>query len=278
MKKKVLLSIVSILCVAVALFAVACSGQKGEVISLTKQTDIFIELNSGKADVGVMDSVMAGYYVKQADSMSKDLQIASGINLGDEKYGIGFRKGSAIVDKVNTELAKLAKDGTVKAIAETYGLTESLLDVDYTSKWDSIADKSDWETVKANGTIKMGYTVFAPIAFDKGGKLVGFDIELATKVFNNIGLKVEFVEINWDTKLIELKDKKIDCIWNGMTITDDLAKAIDFSTPYMANKQCAVVKKSNADKYKTIEDIKNVRIAVESGSAGEMVVQALLKK
>ncbi|MEG2676124.1 MAG: transporter substrate-binding domain-containing protein, partial [Clostridia bacterium] len=112
MKKKVLLSIVSILCVAVALFAVACSGQKGEVISLKKQTDIFLELNSGKADVGVMDSVMAGYYVKQADSMSKDLQIASGINLGDEKYGIGFRKGSAIADKVNTELAKLAKDGT----------------------------------------------------------------------------------------------------------------------------------------------------------------------
>ncbi|MEG2676249.1 MAG: transporter substrate-binding domain-containing protein, partial [Clostridia bacterium] len=93
-----------------------------------------------------------------------------------------------------------------------------------------------------------------------------------------LGLKVEFVEINWDTKLIELKDNKIDCIWNGMTITDELSKAIEFSTPYMANKQCAVVKKSNADKYKTNEDIKNVRIAVESGSAGESVVLALLKK
>lgn len=78
---------------------------------------------------------------------------------------------------------------------------------------------------------------FAPMGFrDDKGKLVGFDIDLATAVAKEMGLKIEFKPINWDAKDMELKSKNIDCIWNGMSQTPEREKAMSLSKKYLNNK------------------------------------------
>lgn len=139
------------------------------LIGVSSQINILTELNAGSADIGVMDSVMAGYYINETGSEYADsLMIAPvKIALEDEYYGIAARKGEvALMDKINTSLAKLYADGTVGKIAETYGLTDVILPVEYTSQWDSIDDKSSWDYIVNRGKIVIGYTLFAPIAYE----------------------------------------------------------------------------------------------------------------
>ena len=139
------------------------------LIGVSSQINILTELNAGSADIGVMDSVMAGYYMNETGSEYADsLMIAPvKIALEDEYYGIAARKGEvALMDKINTSLAKLYADGTVGKIAETYGLTDVIQPIQYTSQWDSIADKSSWDYIVNRGKIVIGYTLFAPIAYE----------------------------------------------------------------------------------------------------------------
>lgn len=139
------------------------------LIGVSSQINILTELNAGSADIGVMDSVMASYYMNETGSEYADsLMIAPvKIALEDEYYGIAARKGEvALMDKINTSLAKLYADGTVGKIAETYGLTDVILPVEYTSQWDSIDDKSSWDYIVNRGKIVIGYTLFAPIAYE----------------------------------------------------------------------------------------------------------------
>ncbi len=82
---------------------------------------------------------------------------------------------------------------------------------------------SDLDYIKGKGKMVIGYTVYEPMNYtDADGNFTGFDTELATAVCEKLGVEPEFVEINWDTKVVELDAKSIDCIWNGMTLTDDI--------------------------------------------------------
>ena len=138
------------------------------LIGVTAQINVLTELNAGTADIGVMDSVMARYYINETGSEYADSLMIAPVKIArvDEYYGIAARKGEvALMDKINTSLAKLYADGTVGKIAETYGLTDVILPVEYTSQWDSIADKSSWEYIVNRGKIVIGYTLFAPIAY-----------------------------------------------------------------------------------------------------------------
>ena len=81
---------------------------------------------------------------------------------------------------------------------------------------------SDLAYIQSNGKMVIGYTVYEPMNYtDADGNFTGFDTELATAVCEKLGVEPEFVEINWDTKETELAAKSIDCIWNGLTLTDD---------------------------------------------------------
>lgn len=97
---------------------------------------------------------------------------------------------------------------------------------------------SDWEYIKDKGTLVVGLDdTFAPMGFrDENNEIVGFDIDLAKAVGEELGLKVEFKPIDWDAKDGELKSKKIDCVWNGMSWTKDRAKSMSLSYKYMNNK------------------------------------------
>ena len=139
------------------------------LIGVSSQINILTELNAGSADIGVMDSVMAGYYINETGSEYADSLMIAPVKIAskDEYYGIAARKGEvALMDKINTSLAKLYADGTVGKIAETYGLTDVILPVEYTSQWDSIDDKSSWDYIVNRGKIVIGYTLFAPIAYE----------------------------------------------------------------------------------------------------------------
>lgn len=134
----------------------------------------------------------------------------------------------------------------------------------------------DLEYIQEKGTLLVGVTDYEPMDFqDASGKWIGFDADVARAVGEKLGVKVEFVEIDWEEKIVELKAKKIDVIWNGMTVTDALAKEMDFSYSYAKNSQVIVTKSANADKYSTVEKIvaENAKVAVESGSAGETVAK-----
>lgn len=122
-------------------------------------------------------------------------------------------------------------------------------------------------------TIVVGYTIYKPMNYFEGDKLVGYDTELAEKVFANLGYKVLFQEIDWNNKYTDLDSNAIDCVWNGFTCNtsddDGIARAdkVDFSYNYMENRQVVVVKNDSGIKVAT--DLEGKFGAAESGSAGE---------
>ncbi len=131
---------------------------------------------------------------------------------------------------------------------------------------------SDVEKIKKNGKLIVGITDFAPMDYkDANGEWIGFDADIAKLVAADLGVKVEFVEIDWDNKILELDNGNIDCVWNGMTLTDEVAKAMEVTEPYCNNAQVVVVKSEKASQYTDIESIRNLSFAVEAGSAGEEV-------
>ncbi|MDO5142288.1 MAG: transporter substrate-binding domain-containing protein [Eubacteriales bacterium] len=137
------------------------------------------------------------------------------------------------------------------------------------------ATDSDLAYVKDNGKMVIGYTVYEPMNYtDANGQFTGFDTEFAQAVCAKLDVEPEFVEINWDTKVIELDAKSIDCIWNGMTITDDLTQNIAVSDPYVKNMQVVVIKDSNKDTFTDTASLAGAKLVAESGSAGQQAVEA----
>ena len=138
----------------------------------------------------------------------------------------------------------------------------------------SAAAESDAAYVKDNGKLVVGITDFAPMDYkDDKGEWTGFDAELATLFAKELGVEVEFQEIDWDNKILELDGKSIDCVWNGMTLTDEVKEAMSCTEPYLNNAQIVVVPKADVDKYKDEESIKELTFAVEAGSAGAEVAK-----
>ena len=88
----------------------------------------------------------------------------------------------------------------------------------------------------------VGITDFAPMDYkDENGEWIGFDADMAKIVGEKLGVAVEFVEIDWDSKIMELDSKNIDVVWNGMTLTDEVKGAMDCTVPYCNNAQVVVV-------------------------------------
>lgn len=140
----------------------------------------------------------------------------------------------------------------------------------------ALAEESDLAYVQANGKLVVGITDFEPMDYkDESGEWIGFDADLAKAFAESLGVDVEFIEIDWDNKIMELDNKSIDVVWNGMTLTEDVKAAMETSNAYANNAQVVIVPAAVADQYQTAESIAELNIAVENGSAGEEVVTAL---
>ena len=102
--------------------------------------------------------------------------------------------------------------------------------------------ESDVDYIKEKGTLIVGITDFAPMDYkDDNGNWIGFDADMATKVAESLGVSVEFVEIDWDNKILELENKSIDVVWNGMTLTSEVTSAMECTNAYLNNAQVVVV-------------------------------------
>ena len=131
---------------------------------------------------------------------------------------------------------------------------------------------SDLDYIKEKGKMVIGYTVYEPMNYtDADGHFTGFDTELATAVCEKLGVEPEFVEINWDTKVVELDAKSIDCIWNGMTLTDDIMANAATTKAYAKNAQVVVVK--DGTDYSSTADLVGKTVVAEAGSAGEAAIE-----
>ncbi len=277
MKKILCLSLVLIMC----LFACISCG-KGEELLIgktyapqTAQSDVLLQLKSGNIDVGVMDSIMAGYYMSQDSAYSDSLMIVEDLTLATEQYGIAARKGSGLTKKINEALIALAKAGVVDSLAAKYGIaTELCIDKNATVEPLTASEMVDWNNIVAADKFIVGYTLFAPIAYEEDGELIGFDIELAELVADYLDLDVEFTIIEWAAKEAKLNGGSIDCIWNGMTINEERLAAMEISIPYLNNKQVAVIRKADKDTYTTVESMKDAIMGAEAGSAGESCIKA----
>lgn len=138
------------------------------------------------------------------------------------------------------------------------------------------AEESDAAYVQSKGKLVIGITNFEPMDYkDADGQWIGFDADLARAFAESLGVEAEFVEIDWDSKILELNGRSIDCVWNGMTLTSEVLSAMTCSQPYLKNAQIVVVPAEKAEQYQDAESLKGLTFAVEAGSAGEAAVAAL---
>ncbi len=233
---------------------VAESGSAGETVAksdaafsdytytaVKTQANALLEVKAGTADAAVVDYVMSIGSIGEGTDYA-DL-VVEGDGFSEENYGIAFRKGSDVTNKVNEAIAQLKSSGKLGEIAAKYKLSDILTATDSFDAFKESETDSDWKYIKNKGTLVIGITYFAPMNYqNENGELIGFETEFAKAVCEILGVEAQFQVINWNSKETELAAKNIDCIWNGMTITEERAANMSLSIPYMQNKQVKIVK------------------------------------
>ncbi len=135
---------------------------------------------------------------------------------------------------------------------------------------------TDIENIQKKGKIVIGITDYAPMDYkDDSGQWTGFDAEFARLFAKELGVTCEFYVIaDWSKKFFELDTKQIDAVWNGMTITDEALLNASVSDPYVVNAQVVVMKADKLNSYPDADSMKNLKFAVENGSAGQKAAEA----
>lgn len=173
-------------------------------------------------------------------------------------------------------LSLAACGGRASSGSETEGSTQSeaVSEEESASQEDTPdsaqTEGSDMAYVKEKGTLVVGITDFEPMDYkDESGEWIGFDADMAKAFGESLGVAVEFVEIDWDNKIMELDGKTIDCVWNGMTLTAEVTSSMECSRAYCNNAQVVIVPAAVADQYQDEASLSGLTFAVEAGSAGE---------
>ncbi len=232
---------------------VAEAGSAGEELATTNEyfanakftavdsmATALMDVAAGTSDIAIVDYVTSIGSIGEGTDFA-DLAVVEGKDFNPEEYGIAFRKGSDVVPAVNAAIAELMADGTMDTIAAKYKLGDLLIKDG--KAYDDAVTEGDLAYIKDKGELIIGITLFAPMNYeDDNQELIGFETEFAEAVCEKLGVEANFVEINWNSKEIELNSKNIDCIWNGMTITDERLENMSISVPYMENKQVMVSK------------------------------------
>ena len=212
-----------------------------EYNAVDTQASALMEVKAGTADAAVVDYVMSIGSIGEGTDYA-DL-VVEGDGFAEEQYGIAFRKGSDLTAKVNEIIRELKTNGKLSEIATTYKLSDILLGDATSDAFKESEENSDYKYVMDKGELVIGITYFAPMNYkNENDELVGFETEFAKAVCEKLGVTAKFQVIDWNSKETELAAKNIDCIWNGMTITDERLENMSISIPYMQNKQVKVVK------------------------------------
>ncbi|MEG1495865.1 MAG: transporter substrate-binding domain-containing protein [Clostridiales bacterium] len=221
MKSKRMLLLLMVLCVSLVAFA-ACGSTEKDTKTEDKATDTTTD---------------TAKYVELEE------------NLGAEEYGIGFRNEDvALGMEVQKHLDEMNADGTAATISKKWFGEEAVLtDNKFVEDTTIAADDSSLTDLQKRGTLVMGLDAsFPPMGYmDKDNKVVGFDVDLAKEVAKRMNVKLELKPIEWDAKEMELNGGNIDCIWNGMSITDERIAGMFIAKPYLANAQIVIVAKDS---------------------------------
>ncbi len=225
------------------------------VVSLAAQSDALKEVKAGTADACIIDSTMANSMTAEGTDFA---DLGYSVKLTTEEYGIGFRKGSDLTAEVNKAIVKFTQDGTLQSFSDKYGV--NIIENKAVAESETQATVKDVDKVKKAGKIVVGVTDYEPIDYKaEDGSWTGFDADFAMAFAKELGVEVEFVEINWDNKFTELNSGAIDCIWNGMTISDSVTKNCDVSMPYASNSQVVVMKKDKLADYPDADSINSLK-------------------
>lgn len=207
--------------------------------SVSSQADALMEVASGTSDAAIIDLLMAGAMIGEGTSYP-DMEYTD--KLTTEEYGVGCRKGSDLASYINAVFSDMYADGSMNDIATEYGVQEAL--VEQAACEYKASDDSDVAYIKGKGTLVIGITDFEPMDYkDASGNWIGFDADMAREVADRLGVEAQFVEIDWDNKIMELDSKNIDVVWNGMTLTDEVKNSMECTNAYCNNAQVVVVSK-----------------------------------
>ncbi len=185
--------------------------------------------------------------------------------LSNEEYAIGFRKADqSLRDEVQKTLCEMKKDGKLAEITKTwFGKDTSTVPDSFTA---SNSTDDSLQKIKDKGVLILGLDdSFPPMGYqDDDGTIIGYDIDLAREVCKRMGVELKLEPIDWDSKEFELNGGKIDCIWNGMSVSDERKAAMNLSEPYMDNRQVVVsLKKEGISK---LTDLKDKHVVLQAGS------------
>jgi len=142
-----------------------------------------------------------------------------------------------------------------------------------------ISKASTIEAVKKRGVLKVGMDIFQPWAMkDKNGQLIGFEIDVATRLAEDMGVKVEFVPTAWSGIIPALLTGKFDVIIGGMGITAQRALQVNFSQPYDFSGMSIVAHRERAAGFSSLEDFNrpDVEIAVKLGTTAAAAAKKML--
>ena len=197
-----------------------------------------MEVASGTSDAAIIDLLMAGAMIGEGTSYPN---LTHTDELTTEEYGVGCRKGSDLAAYINAVFAETYADGSMLETAEKYGVQEALVEQGDATVPEETED-SDVKYIQDKGTLIVGITDFAPMDYkDESGEWIGFDADMARKVAEKLGVEAQFVEIDWDNKIMELDSKNIDVVWNGMTLTSEVTESMECTNAYCNNAQVIVV-------------------------------------
>ena len=217
----------------------AVAAEEGlEYNSVASQADALMEVASGTSDAAIIDLLMADAMIGEGTSYP---DLVTGEELTTEEYGAGCRQDSDLTDYINWVLSVAYADGTMQTIAETYKVGSALVEQPEVAEPEIAAD-GDVAYIQDKGTLVVGITDFAPMDYkDKSGAWIGFDADMAKLVAEKLGVEIQFVEIDWDNKIMELDSKNIDVVWNGMTLTAEVTAAMNCTNAYCNNAQVVVL-------------------------------------
>lgn len=194
-------------------------------------------------------------------------------DFGEDLYVIGMRKGDdALTAKLNATLEELKADGKAAEIStKWFGSDIVVKDVPEAPEEEPSDDS--WSYIENKGTLIVGLDdTFAPMGFrDEKNELVGFDIDLANALGEKLGVKVEFQPIDWNAKEMELNNKKIDLIWNGMSATPARRETMNLSNPYLNNT--IVIMTMEGSDIKTKNDLKGKNVGTQDDSSALEVIE-----
>ena len=208
-------------------------------------------------------------------SKSFDKTVVLDEDLGKEKYGIGFRNDDiALGLAVQNAFEEMIADGTAAEISDKWFGEDVVLQGDITEDATAAEDDDSLQKILDKGTLVLGLDdSFPPMGYrDEDNNIVGFDIDLATEVCKRLGVELVLQPIDWDSKELELNSGNIDCIWNGMSITDERIANMFIPMAYIANSQIIVV--GDGSGIATKADLAGKVIGLQAGSSALDALQA----